>query len=203
MARINLLPWREERRKLRNRESQTLFAITAFAAVLVVLAIMWQCSQMIANQSPAQPDPDPGNHEGRRQDQGDRSAREDAQQAAAAQGDHRAAAGQPLDDGSHLFDDLVRTIPEGVRLSSIKQNGDTLTLEGFAESNARVSGHAQPGRLALDGQSRPRDRRAKGPDKRSRYVFTLRVNLRKPDADGNPSTTPPGEEDATTQGASP
>jgi len=32
----------------------------------------------------------------------------------------------------------VAVIPDGVRLTSIKQTGDTLTLEGQAESNARV-----------------------------------------------------------------
>ena len=39
----------------------------------------------------------------------------------------------------HLFDSLVRTIPDGVVLTSIKQDEDTLTLEGRAQSNARVS----------------------------------------------------------------
>ena len=39
----------------------------------------------------------------------------------------------------HLFDSLVRTIPDGVTLTSIKQDGDMLTLEGRSQSNARVS----------------------------------------------------------------
>ena len=39
----------------------------------------------------------------------------------------------------HLFDSLVRTIPDGVILTSIKQEGDKLTLEGRSQSNARVS----------------------------------------------------------------
>jgi len=33
----------------------------------------------------------------------------------------------------------VKTIPEGVQLTSIKQEGSTLTLQGVAQSNARVS----------------------------------------------------------------
>ena len=39
----------------------------------------------------------------------------------------------------HLFDSLVRTIPDGVVLTSIKQEGEKLTLEGLSQSNARVS----------------------------------------------------------------
>lgn len=39
----------------------------------------------------------------------------------------------------HLFDELAKTTPEGVYLTKFTQNGMTLTLEGKAESNARVS----------------------------------------------------------------
>lgn len=39
----------------------------------------------------------------------------------------------------HLLDQLARLLPEGVYLSSIKQQGDTVTLTGYAQSNARVS----------------------------------------------------------------
>lgn len=39
----------------------------------------------------------------------------------------------------HLFDDLVRQVPEGVYLKSLKQQGKALTLTGTAQSNARVS----------------------------------------------------------------
>ena len=39
----------------------------------------------------------------------------------------------------HLFDELVKTLPDGVYLTSIKQTGSAVTLEGIAQSNARVS----------------------------------------------------------------
>jgi len=39
----------------------------------------------------------------------------------------------------HLFDELAKTTPEGTYLIKFAQIGDTLTLEGKAESNARVS----------------------------------------------------------------
>jgi type IV pilus assembly protein PilN len=42
-------------------------------------------------------------------------------------------------DVVHLMNELVRRLPEGIYLKSIKQNGDTVVLDGYAQSNARVS----------------------------------------------------------------
>jgi type IV pilus assembly protein PilN len=39
----------------------------------------------------------------------------------------------------HVFDDLVRTLPEGVFLTRVKQVGNKLAITGSAESNTRVS----------------------------------------------------------------
>ena len=39
----------------------------------------------------------------------------------------------------HLLDQLVRQLPDGVYLRTIKQVGSKVTLVGYAQSNARVS----------------------------------------------------------------
>ncbi len=39
----------------------------------------------------------------------------------------------------HVFDQLVRTLPDGVNLRSVKQKGARLEIKGAAESNTRVS----------------------------------------------------------------
>ena len=39
----------------------------------------------------------------------------------------------------HLFEDLARSLPDGVYLSSVKQTGSKLEIKGSAESNTRVS----------------------------------------------------------------
>lgn len=39
----------------------------------------------------------------------------------------------------HLFNELARQLPAGIYLSSIKQQGQKVTLVGYAQSNARVS----------------------------------------------------------------
>jgi len=39
----------------------------------------------------------------------------------------------------HVFEELVTTLPDGVYLSEVKQNGSRLEIVGSAESNTRVS----------------------------------------------------------------
>ncbi|MCW8889907.1 MAG: PilN domain-containing protein [Sedimenticola sp.] len=39
----------------------------------------------------------------------------------------------------HLFDELVSTIPDGTYLTKLAQDNDQVTMNGVAESNARVS----------------------------------------------------------------
>ena len=39
----------------------------------------------------------------------------------------------------HFFDEIVNTLPDGVHLTRIRQQGSATTLEGVAESNGRVS----------------------------------------------------------------
>lgn len=41
----------------------------------------------------------------------------------------------------HFFDEIVNTLPEGVSLTSLKQQANQVTLEGFADSNGRVSAY--------------------------------------------------------------
>ena len=41
----------------------------------------------------------------------------------------------------HFFDEIVNTLPDGIYLSSIKQSGQNVTLEGTAESSGRISAY--------------------------------------------------------------
>lgn len=184
MAKINLLPWREERRKLRNREAQTLFFATAFASVLVVLLIVFQYGRLIDGQL----------------------ARNQLLETEIAAVDRKIKEVEEFEKERsrllsrkqiieqlqssrsimvHLFDDLVRTLPEGVRLASIKQAGDILTMEGSAESNARVSEYMRNlENSRWLGNPDLQIVEAKGADKRNRYVFILRVALKRPKVEG-------------------
>jgi len=42
-------------------------------------------------------------------------------------------------DVVHLLDQMLRILPEGVHLKSIKQSGFKISLVGYAQSNARIS----------------------------------------------------------------
>lgn len=39
----------------------------------------------------------------------------------------------------HLFDQMIRLLPEGLYLKSFKQSGDEITMTGYTQSSARVS----------------------------------------------------------------
>lgn len=41
----------------------------------------------------------------------------------------------------HFFDELVNTIPDGITINTIKQTGDSVTINGVAESNGRISSY--------------------------------------------------------------
>jgi type IV pilus assembly protein PilN len=86
----------------------------------------------------------------------------------------------------HLFDELVRTIPDGVRLSALNQNGDQLSLEGFAQSNARVSTYMR--NLQASGWlTKPvlSIIQVAGADKGLPYKFNLTVTLQNPNDAAN------------------
>ncbi|MFI4980672.1 MAG: PilN domain-containing protein [Nevskiales bacterium] len=41
----------------------------------------------------------------------------------------------------HFFDEIINTLPDGVYLTSVKQSGGDVTLDGIAESNGRISAY--------------------------------------------------------------
>jgi len=138
MARINLLPWRAERRKQRQREFQVMLGAAALGGILLSILIWFHYSQQISGQ-----------HERNRfleaeiqkvKKQNEEIAELDAKK------NQLLARKQVIEELQanrsqmvHLFDSLVRTIPDGVVLTALKQEGEILTLEGTAQSNARVS----------------------------------------------------------------
>lgn len=89
----------------------------------------------------------------------------------------------------HYFDEVADTVPDGVHLTSLKQNGNTTTLTGVAESNARVSDYM----VNLDNSAYLDDPRLVVIKSRNssghRYAdFTLQVNNEHP-ADQSTQTT--------------
>lgn len=138
MARINLLPWREERRAQRRKEFLAMLGLSALAGVaLAFLIISWHGVQIDGQNERNEylrtqiQSLDTQIKEIERLDE--QKARLLARKEVIEQ--LQASRSQMV----HLFDSLVRTIPDGVVLTSIRQEGQKLTLEGRSQSNARVS----------------------------------------------------------------
>ncbi|AKC86087.1 PilN domain-containing protein [Pseudoxanthomonas suwonensis] len=192
MARINLLPWRAERRKQRQREFQGMLGLAALAGVLLSFLVWFYFDRQISGQ-----------HERNAFLQTEiakvKLQNEEIKELDAKK-DRLLARKKVIEELQanrsqmvHLFDSLVRTIPDGVTLNSIKQEGDVLTLQGNAQSNARVSAYMR--NLEVSGwmtkpdlsiiEVKRGDRNAPAPTSASRvlpYTFSLKVQLANPSA---------------------
>jgi type IV pilus assembly protein PilN len=185
MARINLLPWRADRRKLREREFYMLLAASAVAGAIVLFALIGWMGARIDNQQ------DRNKYLAAQIKDLDKQIEEikDLDKTRSQLLTRKQIIEQLQSNRSqmvHLFDEMVRTIPDGVRLTSMKQAGDTLTLEGNAESNARVASYmrnidASPWMGRTDLRKIENKSGQKDADKKAPYVFQLDVKLRKPE----------------------
>ena len=196
MARINLLPWRAERRKARQKEFVSMLGLAALGGVLASFLIVTYYSGRISNQA--------GRNEYLRAEitkvdtqikeieeldkkKGKLLARKEVIEQLQANRSQMV----------HLFDSLVRTIPDGVTLTSIKQEGEILTLGGRSQSNARVSTYMR--NLEGSGWMTSPDLNvieAKAGNTGLPYEFNLKVKLANPnapkdeDGDGKPDAAP-------------
>ena len=142
MAKINLLPWRAERRERRKREFFTHLGIGAVAAIVLVLLWGFWMSLRINNQN------DRNEYLQGQITQLDSKITEikSLQKVKKHLLDRKRIVEKLQSSRSqmvHLFDQIVETIPAGARLTGLKEveNGDTetLTLDGVAQSNATVA----------------------------------------------------------------
>jgi type IV pilus assembly protein PilN len=184
MARINLLPWRAERRKQRQREFFTQLGAAALAAIGFLLLWGFWMGMRIDNQN---------ERNAYLQDQikqvDARLTKINDLEKVRAQLLARKQIIEQLQANRsqmvHLFDELVKTIPGSARLTSIKQNGDQMVLGGVAQSNASVADYmrnieASPwmGQADLSKTENSHDA------SRMPYSFGLTVALQKPKDDG-------------------
>lgn len=189
MARINLLPWRAERRKQRQKEFMAMLGASALGAALVAFLIVNYYGRQIDGQN--QRNQFLEGKIAEVQKKIDEIKALDEKKASLLKRkeiieDLQADRSQMV----HLFDSLVRTIPDGVALTSIKQEAEKLTLEGRAQSNARVSTYMRS--LESSGwMTKPQLSiiEAKEGDPGLPFTFILSVTLANPnapaDADGD------------------
>jgi type IV pilus assembly protein PilN len=184
-TRINLLPWREMRRKEQDRQ---LLSIGVGAWILMGLIIFYahlHVTGLIENQQKRNEFLD---KEIKKVEEEIKEIRELQAARSALLARMRVIQQLQMDRTQvvHLFDELVRKLPEGVYFTTLKQAGQTITLTGIAQSNARVSALMRN----LDGSdwfANPDldviNVKPKGSDRVSE--FTLRVNQKvKTEKDG-------------------
>lgn len=138
MIKINLLPHREEARKKRQSEFYAMLGLAGTVAALIVILVGFGIGNKISVQEQrnnfiktenAQLDIQIKEISSLKQEIEALKARQQAVED--LQGDRN----QPV----YLMDELVKQTPEGVYLRAFKQDGQRVVLNGYAQSNERVS----------------------------------------------------------------
>jgi type IV pilus assembly protein PilN len=138
MAKINLLDWRQELRERRRRQFFAMLVLSALAGLVIVLAAVAVMNSAVTRQT----------------------ERNEFLRAQIVDLDKQIVEIQELEKVRanllarmrvieklqasrsamvHFFDEVVNTLPEGVFLTSLKQTGDQVAIDGVAESNGRIS----------------------------------------------------------------
>jgi type IV pilus assembly protein PilN len=140
MPRINLIPWREAERKRKRQE----FGVGALGALVAAGAIAFLVSLQMGAAI--------NNQNARNQYLNEEIAKLDKQiteiLALEQQKQRLGARIQVIEQLErsrpeivHVFDQLVRTIPDGVSLTGLKQTDRKLQLKGLAQSSTRVASY--------------------------------------------------------------
>jgi type IV pilus assembly protein PilN len=138
MPRINLLPWRDQERKVRRREFAIAMGAAVFASALFVMGGKLLYSSWTDTQN------EKNNLLKKEIVQLDAAIAdiqdlENRKQRLVARMEIIEKLQRKRPEIVHLFDELVKTVPEGVYLTQIKENGNKLEIHGVAQSSTRVS----------------------------------------------------------------
>jgi len=138
MSKINLLPWREELRKEKQQEFLTLLGMAAVFALVVWGGVHIYHTQLIEyHQSRNQYLEQEITKLDEKIKEIERLEKEKERLLARMRAIEQLQGNRPLI--VRFFDEVVRTLPDGVSLLSISQKDKEITINGVAESNARVS----------------------------------------------------------------
>jgi type IV pilus assembly protein PilN len=138
MPHINLLPWREVQRAERQRQFAVTAAGAAIMSALLVVLVHIQISGQIESQSArnkfledtiAQVDKEIAEIKTLQEDKKALLARMEIIQ--------KLQSSRP--EIVHFFEEVALNTPKGIYLTSATRGGDTLTVEGIADSNDSIS----------------------------------------------------------------
>jgi type IV pilus assembly protein PilN len=140
MPRINLLPWREAERKRKRQEFGVGAVGALMLAALVYFAVNWQMQSAIDEQMARN---NYLNQQIRELDKQIAEILDLEEQKKRLQA--RITVIEQLElsrpEIVHVFDQLVRTTPDGIYLTAVKQTGRRIELRGVAQSSTRVASY--------------------------------------------------------------
>lgn len=185
MARINLLPWREELRRERQKQFIISVVMTLILGVLLVFLIGMTFDRRIDHQQARN-----GTLKGEIAKLEVRIKRIDQLEETRERLLSRKRIIEELQASRsltvELLDKLAKSIPVGLTLQTVRQQGLNVTLTGWSQSNARVSAYLQ----SLDASDLFQDpdlgivkASERTPNVIEPYEFTIRVKLRPPNDD--------------------
>ncbi|STX50720.1 type IV pilus assembly protein PilN [Legionella busanensis] len=138
MTNINLLPWRELRREQEKREFRTLMLGAVLIGIGIVILINYYVQDLNSSQTARNQ---------RLQDEINTFNRQIREIKQLKQVRSELISRMKIIQGLqakrtltvHLFDELIKVVPDGIYLTDLKRVGDKITVQGYAESNTNVS----------------------------------------------------------------
>jgi type IV pilus assembly protein PilN len=207
MAKINLLPHREARRKQRKQQFFVMLALSAVLGGGVVLAVGGYIANNISNQNQRNNFIKAENAKLDAQLKEIATLKEEIEALKARQQaveDLQSDRNQPV----YLLDELVKQVPEGIFLKAFKQNGQRVVLNGYAQSNERVSellrnlGNNSPWLERPDLIEIRSTSVGQGKDVKKFFDFTINVGIKRPRDKDKPATDASASATAGAAGAS-
>ncbi len=184
MIKINLLPHREARRRERKNNFYALLVASALVGLLVVLCVASYNGSQLAQQEHRNAFIKAENTKLDLQIKEIASLKQEIDALKARQQaveDLQSDRNQPV----YLLVELVKQVPEGVYLRSLRQLGQKVTLSGIAHSNERVSellrnlGNNSPW-LERPELVEIRAVPISAKDARKAFEFSINVGIRRP-----------------------
>ena len=138
MPRINLLPWREGERKERKLAFTVALGVAALAAGLTTFVAYIAFGQMVEAQETRN---EKLRVEIKKVDKQIEEINnlENSKQKFIARMTIIEQLQRSRPEIVHVFDEIVKTLPDGVYLTGVKQNSSKLKFDGVAQSSTRVS----------------------------------------------------------------
>jgi len=188
MAKINLLPWREERRKSQQRQFNGMLGLAAVAGLVLSALVYLYYSGQVTGQNQR--------NELLRQEIAAVEVKIKEIEELDKRKESLLARKKVIEElqGKRyemvsLFTELAKTIADGAQIFTIRQSGPDLVIQGRAQSNARVSSYMR-NIMASPVVSDPDLTviEARGGDRALPYEFILNAKVKAPAAEADQAT---------------